>query len=244
MNKSNLQYGHAAPAVAGAQDTETELGRLQVTMQRLREDILSGRLAPGERLPIHGLAETYEVSTGTLREVLSRLVAQTLIVSDAKRGFSVAPVSSEDIRDVMDTRMVLETHALSLAIRQGDLDWEAGIVAALHQIGRIDANSDDESFDWALRWHMANRVFHRALIQACNSPRILAFVDSLYDQSERYGNRLLVRGKYTQTFAEEHQRLVDATLARDEEAAIERLREHTETVKARLIGVVEGYNES
>jgi len=234
----------SVPAIAGPanSDTDREQSRLEMAMGRLREDILSGRRMPGERLPIIPLSEVYAVSTGTLREVLSRLVAQTLVVSDSKKGFSVAPVTTDDIRDVMDTRLVLESHALSLSIRTGDLDWEAGIVAELHQVGRVDAVSNADSFEWARSWHMANRKFHRALIAACGSPRILGFVDSLYDQSERYGNRLLVQEKYTSTFAEEHQRLVDAVLVRNEAEALERLREHTETVKTRLIGVVSEYN--
>src|SRR5688572_19680166 len=75
---------------------------------RLRADILSCRLRPGEKLLIGPLGRRFNVSIASVREALSRLVADGLVVAEDQRGFRVSPVSLADLRDVTNTRIELE----------------------------------------------------------------------------------------------------------------------------------------
>jgi len=73
----------------------------------LRRDIIEGRLAPGEKLRVEHLKDDYGVGAGTLREALSLLISDALVVSQGQRGFRVAPVSIEDFEDITRTRVML-----------------------------------------------------------------------------------------------------------------------------------------
>ena len=109
-----------------------------------------------------------------LREALAQLVGKGLVIQDGQRGFRVAPVSSDDLLDVMRTRGRLETMALKLAIENGEADWEAIILAAHRQLARRARTKDlliDET------WETLHREFHFSLIAACGSSRLLSFCD-------------------------------------------------------------------
>ncbi|KAF0124069.1 MAG: GntR family transcriptional regulator, partial [Xanthobacteraceae bacterium] len=73
-------------------------------LNRMRLDIISCALKPGMRLRFEALKELYAVSFSTLREALSRLVAEGLVVSEGQRGFMVAPLYLSDLKDLTDVR--------------------------------------------------------------------------------------------------------------------------------------------
>src|SRR5882762_3128528 len=76
--------------------------------ERLRKDILSARLPPGQKLNVAHLSKGFGVSLAATREALSRLVADGLVQAADQRGFRVSPVSPADLRDVTQTRVATE----------------------------------------------------------------------------------------------------------------------------------------
>src|SRR5450432_2342615 len=80
--------------------------------RRIRADILFGRLRPGQKLKLEGLKEGYGVSVSTLREILSRLAAEGFVWAEGRRGFEVAPVSMENLKELAELRLLLEAHAM------------------------------------------------------------------------------------------------------------------------------------
>src|SRR5262245_779591 len=106
--------------------------------KRLRSDILFGRLRPGEKLKLDRVSQMYATSVTTMRELLSRLGADGLILAEGHRGFEVSPVSPEDFREVAAMRQLLETHAMAQSFANGDLDWEGRVVAAHHKLSVIE----------------------------------------------------------------------------------------------------------
>ncbi|HYS86404.1 MAG TPA: GntR family transcriptional regulator, partial [Bradyrhizobium sp.] len=89
-------------------------------LERLRADILSTKLVPGQKLHIAGLAKQFSVSLTAVREALSRLVADGLVQASDQRGFRVSPVSPADLEDVTRTRIDIEGLALRRSIERGD----------------------------------------------------------------------------------------------------------------------------
>jgi GntR family carbon starvation induced transcriptional regulator len=107
------------------QSDETRLRTLaDETFERLRADIISSRLAPGKKLRFHDLRETYGVGVSPLREALSRLAENRLVVATGQRGFHVSEVSVENITDVAMVRKHVDGLALRLSIQHGDDTWE------------------------------------------------------------------------------------------------------------------------
>src|SRR5437879_218771 len=79
---------------------------------RIRTDVIFGRLAPGQRLTLDRMRDSYGTSVGTLREVLNRLASEGFVAAEGARGFEVAPASISDLREIAAMRQLLECHAL------------------------------------------------------------------------------------------------------------------------------------
>lgn len=143
----------------------------------LAERIISGALAPGERLRQDHIAEEFGASHVPVREAFRLLEAQGLAVSEPRRGFRVAAFDLKEVREVAEMRAVLEVLALRHAIPHltgAILDRaEAATVAA-------DTSRDVRS------WEAANRAFHRLLLEPCGMPRLLASIDDLHAASARF----------------------------------------------------------
>jgi DNA-binding GntR family transcriptional regulator len=193
--------------------------------QALRGDIIGGALEPEAKLRVEHLRKRYELGATPIREALSRLAAEGLVRGVGQRGFWVAPISVEDLEDVTDMRVLLETHAVRLSIERGDDAWEARVVAAHHQLAKVEAAVREDPDEVFPEWERRNREFHDALIAAVPSRLLHQFRWSLYDQHERY-RRLSIQSAAPRDVAAEHRAIFEATLARDAERACQLTEEH------------------
>ncbi|HSF64913.1 MAG TPA: GntR family transcriptional regulator [Paracoccaceae bacterium] len=185
----------------------------QTTYDRLRQDIIFGVLAPSLRLRLEDLRDTYGVSVPTLREVLNRLASERLVVAEDQRGFIVAPISEENLRDLAELRKLIELHALERSFGAGDVAWEGRVVAAHHKLSRIEQRLIAGEAADRMEWKRYDSGFHHALIMGCASAELLAVHRSVFDRYLRYQMVYLTfRGAIA---AAEHQALLDAALARD-----------------------------
>ena len=192
--------------------------------RNLRRNIIEGRLPPGEKLRIEHMKDDYGVGGATLREALSLLISDALVVSQGQRGFRVAPVSLEDLADITETRVMLEGEALRQSIARGDETWEANLMAAFHRLTRAEEKlADGENRE---EWEERNRVFHEVLISACPSRWIKHFVTILYNQAERYRHLSLRQSTVPRDVHAEHRALFDAALERDADKACGVLAQH------------------
>src|SRR5882724_2857112 len=184
----------------------------QAVQARLATDILNGRQAPGTRLRLQGLCDTYQVSMSPLREALAGLAGRGLVIQEGQRGFRVAPASADDLRDVTETRVRIETTALRLSIEQGTDAWEAQVLAAHHRLSRRP-RSDKLLVDEA--WEELHGGYHMTLIAACGLPRLLAFCTILHDHFDRYRRLAVLHGGRHPALKSGHGAIVKATLARN-----------------------------
>ena len=212
-----------APAVrVGAAATLTE-----ALQDRIRQDIILGALKPGARLKLEALSKVYGVSVNTLRETLSRLAADGLVVAEGQKGFTVLPVSMQDLREITEMRQLLECHALRQSIANADLEWEAGVVAAYHKLSKVEALVEAEPERYGDAWERYNQEFHEALIGNCHSRWLKLFHKAMYDHSQRYRMLSLKTKPFPRSqSAEEHRQILDAALARQSDCAVEILAQH------------------
>ena len=196
----------------------------EATYRRIRADIVHGVLLPDDRLRLDRLRERYGASVSTLRELLSRLAAEGLVVAEGQRGFAVAPVSARNLRELAALRLLLEQHALRLSFQNGDMDWEAHVVAAHHKLAQTERRLRQGDFGESGSWKRYDREFHQALISACGSATLTEAYAPIYDKYLRY---LMIAGIYRGAVADdEHRALLDSALARDAERACAILRTH------------------
>ena len=185
--------------------------------RHIRRDILFGRLAPAQKLKLDGLKESYGVSISTLRELLSRLTSEGLIVAEGARGFEVAPISPENLKEVANLRQLLECHAMALSFATGDMEWEGRVVAAHHKLAVVETRMLAGDRSAPDLWKRYDWEFHHALISACGLKAHLDAHSAAYDKYLRYQMIAVVfRGEIA---AREHRQLLECALRRDTKSA-------------------------
>ncbi len=194
------------------------------TYDRIKRDIIFGGLGPGERLRLERLRIRYGTSVSTLREILNRLTAEGLVVAEGQRGFEVAPVSAENLKELSALRQLLESYALDLSFKAGDVDWEGRVVAAHHKLHQMELRMMSGDPSVTEQWKRYDSEFHQALISACGSRVLMDTHASVFDKYLRY--QMLSLTNRGQIAAEEHLQLRDAALTRDAVKAQEILRLH------------------
>src|SRR6202008_4500893 len=125
------------------------------------------------------LALRFSVSQSVVREALTRLSEQGLVVATPQRGFRARELSVQGVGGLTESRVEIESVALRLAIERGDVLWETEIVAAHHLLERTPVVDADGQFHEP--WTAAHHDFHRALTAGCNNARLQGVVCALRD---------------------------------------------------------------
>lgn len=210
---------------------------------RIRDDIIRGNWAPGEKLQPTSLSEFYSTSTTVVREALTRLAGETFVVVEPNRGFFVPRLSLDGLRDITEVRCRSEQLAVEFAIERGDLLWESELMAAHHQLSRTPRRGPDDPDHLADNWAIAHRAFHAKLIEASRVPVLLELSRQLADSTELYRRWAAPSSAAsTRDVESEHEAILTAALDRDAPLASRLLREHYErTVQVVLrSGLLEG----
>lgn len=198
----------------------------------LRDAIITGEMAPGEKLKVESLKHSLSIGTTPVREALSLLTSDQLVERRDQRGFRVAQASNEQFEEILNLRCKLEDLALRASLTQGDQAWEDRLVLAHHHMAR--AYDQPAS---VLEPHHKN--FHMTLISECNSPILLRFCDQLYSLNIRYRNfASKSKGYAKRKVAAEHQDILTAAVNRDVEKASELLSSHYRTTGNYLVGLL------
>ena len=107
---------------SGDQPLSASRTLIERAYEQLRDDIVDGHLPPDEKLRVEHLKARYGVSAGTLREAITRLVSDALVITEGQRGFRVAPIAVADLQDLTNLRVHIEIDALRQSMRQGGAD--------------------------------------------------------------------------------------------------------------------------
>lgn len=206
--------------------------------QKLRDDVLAGRYTPGSRLRLKDLRSDFGVSWSPIREAVTRLVSEGLIVADSQKSYRIAPASRAELEETLRLRVLLETQALALAIARGTDAWEAQVLAAHHRLAKLESQriSGQETEQWEA-WHT---VFHNALTQPCDSPILLQFCQQLNTVQHRYRRLFFTQHELDRDVAAEHRLITQATLERDAKTACSLLAEHIERTGRNILATMVG----
>jgi DNA-binding GntR family transcriptional regulator len=214
----------------------------QGAYEAVRADLLACRIPPGSRLKIQDLCDRFSVSLGAIREALSRLTSEGLVVSEPQRGFRAAPISVADLQDLTMVRIEIESLCLRRAIAVGTVEWEARLVAAFHRLSRTPERAPADPMRSDDEWAGAHATFHLALVEGGDSPWLLRLHSQLYAQSERYRRLSIPLGSAERNVGQEHQDILNAVLRRDAERAVMLLTRHLRaTTEILLAADIEGY---
>lgn len=192
--------------------------------QRIKDDILDGRLAPGLKLRIEFVSSRYGTGSSPIREALNRLSSEGIVVRHEQRGFCVAPISLDELREITKTRCWLETIALRETLANPTPQWEDALVVAYHRLSRTDRFLMDAESTLNPAWEEQHSIFHEALIANCGSSILRRYCRDLRDQSYRY--RILAAPPRPPGGEVQHRAIFESAIARDVERAVELLNAH------------------
>jgi DNA-binding GntR family transcriptional regulator len=192
--------------------------------RRMRSDIIFGRVAPGQKLKLDKLKAGYGVSISTLREILSRLASEGLVLAEGQRGFEVSQVSAGNLKEIAELRQLLEGHALAQSFAAGDMEWEGRVVAAHHKLAAMERLMQSGDRSHTETWKRYDWEFHQALISACGSHALMETHAGVFDKYLRY--QMIALSYRGDIAAREHKMLLDCALKRDAQKAQRVLADH------------------
>jgi DNA-binding GntR family transcriptional regulator len=195
---------------------------------RLRQEIVTCQLQPGEPLRFDVLRLHFGASFTTLREALTALASEGLVDAEEQRGFRVAPVSRRDLVEVTDARVLIEVELLRRSIEEGGDDWEIAVISTLHRLRRIEERNADHPLDDP-EWNAAHRQFHEALVSAGRSQTLLSIRAGLFDRAERYRHLSANFRPRPRDKAGEHQAIMQAAISRNVDVALDLISSHIRT---------------
>ena len=186
----------------------------------LRRAILTNVFEPGDRLMEMKLAAQLGVSRTPVREAIHLLEKESLVRQIPHKGVVVAGITKKQLRDVLEIRGMLEELAVQLACRRGTEEGFAKLQAAADNFAKAVKQEKDLTVQAE-----KDVAFHDVIYQMTDNERLIELVESIWQQIYRYRIERL-KGANRESLVQEHQELVQALCARDEEAAVRMARLH------------------
>lgn len=205
----------------------------------VRDDIVLGRLLPGQKLALGEIAEREGVSFNVVREALNRLTGQRLVHSAPQQGFSVASMTNDELRDLLDVRIEVETAGLTRSVERLDIEWQVEVVAAYHRLSQTHPHDPGTP---AVReeWHRAHLQFHHALFSGSGNQRLTDLAVSLSEEHSLYRGWALSMLPEERLGPAEHKAIMDAALGGDAELACALLAQHYRRTTEVLFAALDG----
>lgn len=188
----------------------------------IRDGILSGELARGQRLREEELALRAGVSRTPVREALRRLDAEGLVDFTPNRGARVTAWSEQELDDLYDARALLESHCARLAAGRITVDELAGLADLAAQMHRLTRKGPDAADELTA----LNGRFHRAIAKASRNAQLEAMVRGVMDVPLVYRTFQRYTPQRLQASSFQHNELVEALRAEDADWAEALMRAH------------------
>ena len=201
--------------------------------RQLRHAILNGSFSPGQMLRQDELATQLGVSRSPLREALPRLEAEGIVVQHPRRGYAVTELRSDEIKEVFELRVLLETAIAKHAISNRT---EADIAQVYEIAGRMRtiAEGAPQDKDWA-QWFELNQLFHEALQAPAELPHYQRSLATARGVMEAYiRNEVRLTGDLLQA-QKEHGELAQAFVEGNSDLFVELTIAHSQHTRDRLL---------
>ncbi|MDL2410314.1 GntR family transcriptional regulator [Rhizobium calliandrae] len=182
---------------------------------RIRESLIAGEFAPGQKLSEHQMAVQFGISRNTLREVFRLLTSQRLLTYTPNRGVFVVAPDEAAVLDIYRVRSVIQTGAIRAATK-----GHPALVRmrSLAEQGRTASSKGN----WT-QVGTTNMEFHRAMVELCDSPRLSSVFDLLLAELRLVFAQLEDGAHLHEPYVELNEALVRSLEAGDVESAVSQL---------------------
>ena len=199
--------------------------------ETIRRDIMNGEIPPGGKLLFDALRSKYDIGISPLREALNRLDSEGWVVREERKGFRAAPISEAELRQIVESRIMIEGAAIAAGIERKDVEAEERIVLSYHRLSKERRLVDGQR---STLWEKLHKDFHIALVDAAGLAPVTAFCSQLFDRAERY--RILCASTYPErNEREEHAEILNAFVAGDAARTTDLLAAHYQVTVDRIL---------
>jgi DNA-binding GntR family transcriptional regulator len=200
-----------------------------VVFNTLRQEILTGKLKPGERLMEIHLANKLGVSRTPIREAIRKLELEGLVIMIPRRGAEVAQITLKSLEDVMEVRRALDVLAIELACeRMGDEDLEK-LRQACENFNVAVETKDTRNIA------EADVAFHDLIVLSTGNTRLIQLVNNLSEQMYRYRFEYLKDETTHDTLKAEHLKMYQSIVKKDKDTAAKTVVQHIDNQEKAII---------
>lgn len=201
-------------------------------LESLREALVSGRLAPGDRVLQDDLASSIGVSLAPVREALAVLEQEGQLTYRPRRGYFVTRLEARDLREIYELRALLEDRAARQAVPLLDAETLERI-----EIGARDCVEAAAEHDVAAELE-ANRRFHFAILEAADQPHTIRLIQLLWDSTETYRALYYSSPHSRGESLLAHDKIIAAIRARDPDRLVAELEDHRQSALRTLESIL------
>ncbi len=209
-----------------------------VVFNTLRQAILKGDLAPGERLMEVSLANRLGVSRTPVREAIRKLELEGLVLMVPRRGAEVAKISEKNLRDVLEVRRTLEELAVELASKRMTDERMLALKRANVVFETSISGSD------VTQIAEADEKFHDVIYAATVNDKLLQIMNNIREQMYRYRLEYIKDEEKRRDLVAEHRQIISALEKRDVDAAKRAVRVHIENQEATVVQNLKNHENS
>jgi DNA-binding GntR family transcriptional regulator len=194
----------------------------------VRDGIMQGRYAPGQRLPEADLVSLYRASRGTVRTALAQLENEGIVLRERNRGARVRPISLEEAVEITETRAVVEGLCAAKAAQRATTSDRVRLRELGNEMRAAVENADIPAYS------RANQLVHRAVREISGHQTAGLMLDRLRTQSVRYHFRVALLPGRPAVGLREHLDVVEAVCSGDPDVAEQTMRSHLLSVVSAL----------
>lgn len=191
--------------------------KADVAYRQIRSEIVEGELEPGAQLDQEALAVRLGLSTTPVREALSRLESEELIINRPHRRTVVAPLSFTLLQQTYAVRLALDPLAAALAAEHATDEQRA----AIRELVEMEPQSGG-----AVAYLHHNRLLHRSIYAASGNAVLVQTLDVLWDRSDRYRMATLRDALVIVLANDEHAAIAAAVIGREGQEASDLMAKH------------------
>jgi DNA-binding GntR family transcriptional regulator len=192
------------------------------TADFIENQIITGKLKPGQKIKELELANQLKVSRFPVREAFKTLETKGLIYREPRRGIFVSRVTEKDVWEIYTLKSALYSLGVTLAMEKMTERWIKKLERAVVAMEKI-AEAPSPNID---RYQELNDLFHVMMIDIAGHSRLKSMVEALNNQIRRITFESFSHGAHLHTNCEYHRKIFDAIKAGDGAAAEQLTREH------------------
>ncbi len=194
----------------------------EAAYDRLRNMILTGELPPESALTENSIVERLEIGKTPVREAMRRLVLEGLLEVTPRLGYTVTPVTHDDIDNLFQLRAILEVAAADLALDR----LEASEIDRLTELSSVGYDPEDR--ESLMHYIGVNAEFHDIIAQGSGNRRLAELITVLMTESRRFIHIAILSEEHGQLVRRQHEQIAAAFRARDRAGLAEIVRAHVD----------------